>query len=120
MRMSDWSSDVCSSDLVAKFGIKGKQLDVCATCALGKRLEGNPASVIVITRNVEAPQSIRNCDRCEMRCRQARDHRHCRQDLADSEQCFQPLAKYPHRSGTPESDARPEPVPPGPARHGDR
>src|SRR3546814_14813645 len=104
MRMSDWSSDVCSSDLVpaprmssellnsvgstqlrfdsvpdpvvpkcgqigievAKFGIKGKQLDVCATCALGKRLEGNPASVIVITRNVEAYQSIRKCDRCEM------------------------------------------------------
>src|SRR3546814_19412129 len=85
MRISDWSSDVCSSDLclpvpaprmssellnsvgstqlrfdsvpdpvvpkcgqigieVAKFGIKGKQRDVCATCALGKRLEGNPAS----------------------------------------------------------------------------
>src|SRR3546814_3541610 len=98
MRISDVSSDVCSSDLsvrrgqclpvpaprmasellnsvgstqlrfdsvpdpvvpkcvqigieVDKFGIKGKQLDVCDTCALGKRLEGKPASVIVITRN---------------------------------------------------------------------
>src|SRR3546814_5865573 len=55
-----------------------------------------------------------------MRCRQARDHRHCRQHLANREQCFQPLAKDHHGTRPSESDAMTKQIPHCAARKGDR
>src|SRR3546814_17535556 len=54
MRISDWSSDVCSSDLLADFGaevIKVEQIEGDPVRAMGKRANGKSLYAASIMRN---------------------------------------------------------------------
>src|SRR3546814_13955309 len=47
MRISDWSSDVCSSDLSIKYGFKGPNHAVVTACSTGAHALGDAARLIM-------------------------------------------------------------------------
>src|SRR3546814_8566397 len=69
MRISDWSSDVCSSDLITRFKYKLYDRIVAISACIGEVLQdsGVPAEKVRVVRSAFTPEAITPLTREQMR-----------------------------------------------------